>query len=218
VGFYSVDVGDDIHHPWFGKLFPCVCRQKQIVTHMQTTVGSELLPVRFNDIEERGEGSRRMKQAAQLFIHGNITSLTIYGTNGNGKTTTLMAIANALLDNQVGALYITAADAMAYIKGGIGLDFNDFDRMEKLIAVPVLLLDELTQVVWTPYVTEKLETVLDRRYRGNKPIAMAMDQDPEDVLSPRFASRMRSGAYIKISEPDMRADIGRVAAMDRGER
>lgn len=212
-----MDVGGDIHHPWFGKLFPCVCKQKEIVTHLQTTIGSELKPVSTNDIIERGEGSRRMSAAANLFIHGNITSLTIYGTNGTGKTTTLMAIANALLDNQVGALYITAADAMSYIKGGIGLDFNDIDRMEKLIGVPVLLLDELTQVNWTVYVREKLETILDRRYRSGTPIAMAMDQDPEDVLSPRFASRMRAGSYIKIAEPDMREQLGRAAAMERGE-
>lgn len=210
----------EIWHPWFGKLFRCPCKQAEDAQALQSRLGTPTKPVTLANLIDRGPDSRAMKQAAAQFVSGSLTFLTIWGNNGTGKTTALMAVTNEIIAQGKACIYVTAADAMTWIKDGIGDDYSAEGRVDTLAAVPALCLDELTQVNWTDYVTEKLETILDRRYRAELQTAMAMDQDPQDVLSTRFASRMQAGAYLKIGEIDMRPkarEMFKREAYERGE-
>ena len=217
-GFFRVNTPDEFH-PWFGKVFRCICRQVEDVTQLQETLGTPTRTVMIKDLMDRKDGIV-MKKNAVHFINELQTFFTVWGNNGTGKTTALMAITNELMAKGIACVYVTAVDLMAWIKEGIGdQDKSDAARAEQVAQLPVLCLDELTQVRWTEYVTEKLESILDWRYRFELRTAMAMDEDPETVLSPRFVSRMRSGAYIRITDSDLRPGLrenGRREAMERG--
>jgi len=190
------------------------------ITGMQESLGTPTRDVLLKDIIVGSEASQKMKANAQHFIAGLVPFLTLWGTNGTGKTTTLMAIANELTAKGTACVYVTAADVMEYIKDGIGDQDNSADhRVGKIAKLSILCLDEISQVKWTEYVSEKLETILDRRYRMELQTALALDQDPQDVLPPRFYSRMRSGAIVQIGDPDKRpvmAQQMRTIALDRG--
>ena len=217
-GYYRLAI-DDIHHPWFGKAFRCVCRQAADVKGLQEKLGTPTRGVGLQDVLERSEDSKNMKVTAMRFVSGQVTFYTLFGRNGTGKTTTLMAITNELMDRGRACVYVTAADLMAFIKDGIhNQDKNDQARLDQFACLPALCIDELTQINWTGYVSEKLESLLDRRYRAGLQTAVAMDQDPQAVLPARFTSRLRSGAYLQGGDLDMRPLIGQRGNLRAEER
>ena len=207
-GYYRLDI-PDIHHPWFGKALRCVCRQAADIRGLQAKLGTPTRDLALEDILERSPASKRMKEQAGLLISGQISFYTVFGRNGTGKTSTLMAITNELMAQGRSCVYVTAADLMAYLKDGIGRpEKSDQARLEQFASLPALCIDELTQLNWTDYVADRLENLLDRRYRARLTTATAMDQDPQDVLPARFSSRLRSGAYIRVDDLDMRPLLG----------
>ena len=122
--------------------------------------------VRMANFQVRGDGSKRMKSEGIRFIENPNFMITVYGYNGNGKTTWAQAIVNECIEDGLVAVYITASDAIAYLKKGIGNDDHDVDaRLNSLTDVPALVLDELTQPRWTEWVEDQLTTLIDRRYR-----------------------------------------------------
>ena len=146
----------------------------------------------------------KMRFYARELVDDRIKFLSFWGSNGTGKTTALMAITNELISKGVPALYVTAADLMEYIKAGIGQLYGPDERVAKVSEVGVLCLDELSQVKMTEYVAEKIETIIDRRYRYERRTVVALDQNPDEVLSPRMVSRLRSGVYFGVDGPDLR--------------
>jgi hypothetical protein len=207
-GYYRLAI-EDIHHPWFGKVFRCVCRQAADVRGLQEKLGTPTRGVGLGDVMERSQDSKNMRVTAMHFVSGQVTFFTLFGRNGTGKTTTLMAITNELMDRGRACVYVTAADLMAFIKDGIhNQDKSDQARLDQFASLAALCLDELTQINWTGYVSEKLESLLDRRYRAGLQTAVAMDQDPQAALPARFTSRLRSGAYLQVGDLDMRPLLG----------
>ena len=196
--------------PRFGKLIRCECQERRDLDRFQQQIGRPLPPVTLDDLIPRGEGSRQMIRAAQAFIAQPAGMLTLLGRNGTGKTTCAQAIANALRDSGRAVLYITAYDMLAYVKAGIGMDFNADDRLRKLAGIPVLLIDELAQVNLTGYVAEKIEWLVDRRYSDRAPTVLVMDMRPDEVLHPRLVSRIRSGVVVWNNDMDMRPLLGEV--------
>jgi len=145
-----------------------------------------------------------MKAAASAFVENPSSYLSIWGTNGNGKSLTAKAITCELIRRGTATIYVTAHDMMAYVKAGIENDFSVDDRVSKLASVEVLCVDELTQVRWTDFVTEKIETILDRRYAARLGTVLVMDENPTQELHRRLVSRMKSGTIIENNDKDMR--------------
>jgi len=150
------------------------------------------------------KAAQSMKNAAADFIANPVSFLTIWGTNGTGKSMTGQAIINECIKNKMASVYVTGSDAMAYIKDGIGKNFNVNDRVDKLSFLPILCLDELTQLRWTDFVSEHMETIIDRRYAGKLGTILIMDESPADKLHARVVSRMNSGTVIHNQDKDMR--------------
>jgi len=203
VGHYRLEV-DDIHSREFGRMIRCECKAIDDLSELQKMLGSPIDKVTLGNILDQGIGSQKMKGAAAEFVGSHSGYLTIWGTNGNGKTLTLQAIANECITLGVATVYVTASDLMQYIKDGIGKDFGVEDRVIKMATIPVLCIDELTQVNWTEFVSEKIETILDRRYAGRLGTVLAMDENPEHTLHRRVISRMSSGVIVENNDRDMR--------------
>jgi len=217
-GFVRQDV--PVYDPNFGKLVACRCKTQENAARMQVNWGSSLdRSLGLADFLVRGEGSKRMLSAARSFIANPTQMVTVYGdavtgqassANGNGKTTWAQIIVNECIRRGVVAVYITASDAVEYLKGGIqDKHMNVEARLQKLTDVPVLALDELTQARWTEWVSDQLSTLIDRRYRlHGRGTLLVMDERPSENLHPRLISRMREGVVIKNSDTDMRPSLG----------
>ena len=185
----------------------CECRQVSDCVKSQLIFGTYLEPdLLLEKFDARGPASRQAKELAVKFIPYPHGFITLWGSNGNGKSTYLKAITNECIGRAIGSLYITAYDLMEYIKAGFGKDFGADDRILQVANFKVLCIDELTQVRWTDYVAEAMQTILDRRYqmRETKGTVIAMDENPADTLHPRLVSRLKSGTVINITESDLR--------------
>jgi chromosomal replication initiation ATPase DnaA len=213
---YDVEVDD----PRFGKTYNCACQQPKIAQRIQTAIGTKLDSQKFiKDIQLRGEGSRAMVAAGKKFIENPFGFLTIYGlvlpadkrssANGNGKTTCLQALVNECVQRGTAAVYMTASDLIEFLKDGIGNDGYDVeDRLNVLCTIPILSIDEMSQPAWTPWVEDKLSTLINRRYANELGTVLALDDDPATFLHRRIYSRLLEGVLVRNSDPDMRPVLG----------
>lgn len=202
----------EIGSPDFGRLVPCECQARALAERYQKLVGYALKPARFTDLDTRNRpGTAHMVAAARQFAEG---WLTIWGTNGTGKSVALRAIACECLENGRAALYAPLQVLVDWLKVGIEHpDFPTAARADILASVPVLLADELTGAHWSDWVATQVETILDRRYSAGLATVLAMDEDPEGRLHPRLLSRIRESVVIHNADADYRAAIG--AAKER---
>ena len=208
LGYYRLDV--PVYDERFGRMIRCQCRQLADARHWQQLHGSPMMGVTLVDVMVRGEQSSEMKQVAGEFINQRQGYLTIWGTNGNGKSTTLQSIANECMAAGIAALYVTAFDLMEYVKDGFDKDVSADDRIRQLGEIPVLCVDELLGFEWSKYDSKMLGVLLDRRYayRHELGTVVAMDKNPRKHLENRISSRLASGRVVYIEETDMRPLLG----------
>ena len=204
VGYYRLDV--PYSDPYFGKMIRCQCKAREDAERLQRAIGTSMAEVKWAGIIIKDRpGTEEMVHAARHFVQSKTGWLTIYGTNGIGKTMTLKAITWACIKAGVIAIYITAHDLIEYLKAGIGDDDNSVDdRLRSISDIPVLCLDELAAVRWTDWVAEQIESLLDIRYQLRRATVLAMDKPPEDYLSHRLCSRLKEGRIIHNMDSDMR--------------
>lgn len=172
-------------------------------------------------------GTAAMKQAAQELVDGKTFMLTIYGSNGNAKTLALMAIVNEMLDKGIPAMYVTASDMLEWIRDAFNSDGSPkdgggsaFERLERLKGIMCLAVDELQAIKETAWTTEKLDNLVDARYRraiaGDGYTVFAMNEHPEG-LSSRIYSRLKDrrlradgeSPIIENLDPDLREHLKR---------
>ena len=220
-GRYRLDI-DDLQDPRFGKTIACECRTQSNAQHLQDSFGSVLNKrLRLDDFKVRGDGSKEMARVGKDFIAKPVGMVTVYGSkiaeyssssaNGNGKSTWAQAVVNECILRGVSALYVTASDLMGYINAGIKDDkFGVEARIDKLANIPLLIVDEMTQVRWTEWVEDKLSTLVNRRYARDEELGSVyvMDEDPKRVLHKRIVSRFFEGIVIRNADADMRPSVG----------
>ena len=94
---------------------------------------------------------------------------------------------------------------MGELRSGFNDKENDYDRrFEMFLNVPLLVLDDLGTENPTPFVQEKLDTIIDYRLMHDLSLVvttnLSLSQLPE-----RIASRLRRGGEIvTISGPEHR--------------
>jgi len=189
---------------------------------LQAKIGSVLKNVRYKNILIRGNGSRAMKTALAEFSKGTLDGpytgfLTIWGTNGNGKSTALMAAVNEALELMIPSVYLTADELIDYLKAGIQDKQDVQSRFMLLVEVDVLAIDELSLVPRTDWNMNKLQRLIDQRYRAGKGTLFAMDTDPEKYLERRAFSRLQTGIIVKNTDADMRPSIGKIRELQQGK-
>lgn len=224
LGFVGANV--PFGHPLFGRLVPCQCRSGRTSARLQAASGlnpDERLYT-LADIEDSGPGTRHMLAAARVFVANPIGLLTVYGSYGNGKTITLMAIVNECLKRGLPAVYVRFTDLLDYIRDG----FNEvkttgeysgraYVRAQRFLSIRVLAIDELDDARDTEWKIEFEKGLFDRRYRdGNSHLTgtvLATNQRPEKFLDAKIVSRIRDGRNVVVenNDPDMRSGLTRLA-------
>lgn len=208
-------------HPMFGKLEPCECQYPVITMRLQEL--SRVTPgernIRLDDIvADAGPDTLKMVGYAREFLNEPIGILTIYGSSGNAKSTTLLAIINELVQARRRAVYVTAFDLFGFVRGAFDrqnnvLDESAYDRLKLFENIDVLAIDEFDAVRQTDWITEQVLDLIDTRHRygldGICGTVLAMNEF--DVLPPRVCSRLKDGQnkLCVNNDPDMRPALRR---------
>lgn len=134
--------------------------------------------------------------------------LYLHGGYGVGKSHLLAATAMRLIERRVGALYVVVPEFLDRIRRSFNADADEeFDALWRRIeSCEVLLLDDLGAEKASPWVTERLYTLIDSRYRDGSPLVVASNLSPEQIGG-RIGSRlgdMRLTTVIGLEARDYR--------------
>lgn len=124
-----------------------------------------------------------------LFIHGGV---------GNGKTFTVSCLANDLLENGKGVLFMNFALYLNKIRAGYSEKEENHsieqDILEYVKTCDLLIIDDLGVESIKPFVKEKLFNLIDTRYRSEKPLIITSNLNIEGIASAfgdRVADRIK---------------------------
>lgn len=151
----------------FGKLVKCpTCwesAQAQKI-HGASQLEGVLLSKAFCDYTVM-DGNRGGYEAAVKFAQGPSGWLVLHGPHGVGKTHLAAAIGNCLVADQIGVVYYTLAGLMDMLRNAVGK--GDLDSaFNSAIRVPVLIVDELSNLNETDWSMERARELFDARYRA----------------------------------------------------
>jgi len=150
-------------------------------------------------LEEALESAQAMAEET-----GDFTWLTFMGDTARGKTHLGVAIVRHWLARGRPARYAYVPLLLDELRSGFREDGDrSYDsRFEFFLNVPLLMLDDLGTENRTPWVQEKLDTIID--YRLMNDLALVINTNSTmDELPYRVASRLqRKGKIVVIDAPE----------------
>lgn len=208
--YFHYDVGMD--HPYFGRAFPCpVCNQATLDNLCGLKAHERGIALEHIHLTSRPATTKAV-QAARDFIAAPRGFFSVHGNYGNGKTTILMAVVNALISKGIESRYITAASLLAYLRETFNEETqeSDYDRLHELARVPVLCVDEMDKLRDTPYSRELQQELINLRYRdaGVLGTVLAWNGALNDLPFPAIVSRLSEFVVVHNTDSDMRRLIG----------
>lgn len=125
------------------------------------------------------------KTYANDFIKNEKTknnSIIFMGQSGFGKTHLSISIANYLMKNGIGVVYMNYREDMTYIKQNI-LDPEVYNKyLNRYKNARVLLIDDLFKGNITPSDINIIFEIINYRYFNNKPIIVSTEKYKSDLL------------------------------------
>ncbi len=204
-----------VGHPDFGRAIPCRCQREDPVMRQaayERRVLRSGLPAglrsRTLDTFHPGTGTQEAYQAALAFVASlrqrEAQWVVFYGGTGRGKTHLLAGITQAALMTQDVAYetapdFLAACQASVEVNGALTPFAHDPGLTAAVVASPVLVLDEIGSQTAGVWGREKLERILDQRWQGRLPTAVAVTVTPQEISawSPRIASRLSDRSLVR---------------------
>lgn len=110
-------------------------------------------------------------------------SIIFMGRSGVGKTHLSLGIANYLMNNGVGVLYMSYRECITRIKQSI-MDSENYNRvMSRYKNAKVLLIDDLFKGSITPSDINIMFEIVNYRYLNKKPMIISTEKYVNDLLS-----------------------------------
>lgn len=218
-------VGD----PNFGTLVPCVCRteaQQARAQHARSVRASALLArlqgdlgrlaactfatfdrstsVRIHVTPFDGAPNGPALPPAEAYATCTVYAdrpggwLYLWGKPGAGKTHLAAAIAQAAAAAGTPTLYASAPQQLNFVKDGFK-DHSSNERLDALIAVELLVLDDLGAEQPTEWAAATLFALLDERYRHDRPTVFTSNLHP-DELGRTATSTSVVSQYARIAD------------------
>ena len=122
--------------------------------------------------------------------------LLLFGDVGTGKSFAAGCIANALLDRDVPVLMTNFPTILARLCGTFGEDRTDF--LDSLGDYDLLIIDDLGAERNTEYALEQMFSIIDSRYRCNKPLIVTTNLKLDELKRPPDLAHAR--IYDRILE------------------
>jgi DNA replication protein DnaC len=223
IGFVRRDV--PLHHPDFGRVDICGCRQEEVMrsTYQRLYRLSNLDAFRgmvfenFNTeglvgmSDEQIRSLNTARNAAQYYAQHLDGWLLLLGTYGVGKTHLAAAIANFTVSLGVETLFLTVPDLLDWLRFSYGSEGANFEeRFEEIRNIRLLVLDDLGTQNATPWAEEKLYQIFNHRYVNHLPTVITTNQALDEIEG-RIQSRLRDPELvrvIRIEAPDHRNPAG----------
>lgn len=204
----SVDV--PVGHPDFGKAVACRCQTDISESERETRLRrySNLGPLSrmtFNSANPNGLDSSPRNarlfaaafQAAREYADAPIGWLALTGPNGCGKTHLAAAIANRRIELGELAFFVHVPDLLDDLRSTYApsSEISYSDLFEQVNDAEMLILDGLGAQSASPWASEKLHQIFNRRANAELPTVVTTAEDVRD-LDPYIASRL---AYPRLS-------------------
>ena len=164
--------------------------------------------------------TNRFAHAASYAVADNpnliYNPLIIYGPSGVGKTHLMLAIKNHIRKKfpmkkieYVRSEEFTNQLIIALQEGKLGMGTID-DFRNKYRNVDVLLLDDIHFIAGKEQTQEEFFNTFNTLLQKNKQIVVTLDRPPREVktLDDRIRSRLESGLFADISNPDFETRVG----------
>lgn len=220
-GWFRPDAPTQIDGGVIFAAVPCSCkrqeRQRLAVQRLQSDLG-ELAGATWDRLRFGADWTPVQRKSfgdcvrrAKAFATRPTFALVLTGETGNGKSTLLACIGTALAAAGRSPLFAVTPDLLDRLreafspKADVGFD----QRYQDLREADVLLLDDLGMGNPTPWALEKLEQLVDYRYRADRPLAVSTNLGAEDLAlwAPRIYSRLARFLVINRA-PDYRQREG----------
>ena len=137
-------------------------------------------------------------------------SIMMRGATGLGKTHLSLAIANEVIQNGFGVIYVSAPMLLSTLeKSHFKYDYDtEEETINSLVTCDLLIIDDLGTEFQSSYSTSTIYNIFNSRLLNRKPTIMNTNltlKDLEKSYSPRFVSRvMGNCAKIDFLGRDIR--------------
>ncbi len=207
--------------PDYSKVVSCRCiaekldreRRQRIMAMCELPVETEHMT--FEKWEPRA-GLEEAYNSALVLADGETKDnwLTFMSDTNRGKTHLLIAVCRRWLTRGIPARYAYVPLLMEELKRGFRReeDYTYESRFDFFLNVPLLALDDLGVENRTPWVQEKLDTIIDYRLVNGLALVVTTNQ-PWDEMPFRIKSRLeRRGKVIFIDAPEYGSEENEPAA------
>lgn len=201
----------------YNETIPCVCSKKENEAKRKEamikrcglpTFADTMTFEKFKIISELRNAYNEAKRIADN--PGEVAWLALIGENGNGKTHLGIAVCKAWLKAGIAARYVLVSLLLDELRDGFRYESQgDYElsytsRFDYYCNVPLLLLDDYGLESNTPWVQEKLDTIVDYRLMHNLSLLVTSNLTLDD-MPPRIRSRIMrhpKGKIIAITAGD----------------
>lgn len=124
--------------------------------------------------------------------------LLLWGNTGSGKSFTAHCICNALIDNEIPVVYLTAIDLVARL-----MDRNtDRDAfLQRIQTAPLFALDDLGAERNTAFALEQLCSIIDIRNETGKPLLVTTNYTLQEMREAKDHQQQRIFDRLKCCTP-----------------
>ena len=207
--------------PDYTSVVTCACskeklaaeRNERYLKYCQLPVGSE--EKTFENFDAGNNVSLREAKKVALQMaegQGNIKWLSLIGEVDRGKTHLEIAICRRWLERRKPARYAFVPLLLIELRDGFDLEgeLSYRQRLNFLLNVPLLVLDDLGVERPTPWGIEQLQTIIHYRGLNGLPLVVTTNRPLNDLIagsdrdeninmaSQRIASRLQREAWCKV--------------------
>lgn len=208
-------LGDAYVYNEAGRVVPCgfcevAFRRERDKLRSVSGLRGRLLECTFENFDASKAGVAESYRQALHWSGAPSYWLTIYGAPGNGKSHLAAAAANRLIDAGRAVEYVTVPGLLAYLKAAFDRSERDTaqERMERLVNIPVLILDDLGAENRTDWAEAELFNLLNGRSVLALPTMITTNLPPEKMAF-RIKSRVSAGVIVCNRGQDYRPHLAR---------
>lgn len=165
----------------------------------------------FANFEKQADILQSMCDFFELVVAGRVTAtLILHGPYGTGKTHLLAALCNAMHERDKSCRFASSVNLFNAIQDLIGRNVSHQSLLDKAMATPLLVLDDIDKVKYSNFREEVYFSIIDKRVRNHLPIAISTNRlaDMENFVGGAVYSRLRTGQVaIEMTGSDYRETL-----------